>query len=138
AGRMGGLLRELGVRREERVLLVLDDSFLFPAAFMGAARIGAVPVPVSVREHRINFQHFVEDSCARTVICDLAILDRLRATLLGHEVRLLAIGAADAPGTIELEDALSAQEDELSPVDTEPDDMAFWLYTSGSTGRPKG
>jgi benzoate-CoA ligase family protein len=136
--RMGGLLRELGVRREERVLLVLDDSFLFPAAFMGAARIGAVPVPVSVREHRINFRHFIQDSYAKTVICDLAIVDRLRATLHGHEVQLLAIGAAEAPDTIELQAALAAQEGELSPVETDADDMAFWLYTSGSTGRPKG
>src|SRR5205823_6210635 len=54
--RMGGLLHELGVRREERVLLMLDDSFLFPIAFMGAARIGAVPIPVSVREHVQNFR----------------------------------------------------------------------------------
>jgi benzoate-CoA ligase family protein len=138
AARMGGLLRELGVRREERVLLVLDDSFLFPAAFMGAARIGAVPVPVSVREHRSNFRHFIEDSYARTVICDLSILDTLSATLLGHEIQLLAIGADETPGTIELEAALAAQEAELSPVETDPDDMAFWLYTSGSTGKPKG
>ena len=138
ASRMGHLLRELGVRREDRVLLVLDDSFLFPAAFMGAVRIGAVPVPVSVREHRVNFRHFIEDSDARTVICDLSILDRLRSVLIGHEVRLLAIGACEAPDTIELEAALVAQEEELSPVGTDPDDMAFWLYTSGSTGKPKG
>jgi benzoate-CoA ligase family protein len=138
ANRMGGLLRELGVRREERVLLVLDDSFLFPAAFMGAVRIGAVPVPVSVREHRVNFRHFIQDSEARTVICDLSILDRLRSTLLGHDVRLLAVGAPDASGTIDLETALGAQQDDLSPVETDPDDMAFWLYTSGSTGKPKG
>ncbi|HEX4436662.1 MAG TPA: benzoate-CoA ligase family protein [Solirubrobacteraceae bacterium] len=138
ANRMGHLLRELGVQREERVLIVLDDSFLFPAAFMGAVRIGAVPVPVSVREHRTNFRHFIEDSLARTVICDLSILDRLHSILIGHDVRLLAIGAGEAPGTIELETALAAQEEELSPVDTDPEDMAFWLYTSGSTGKPKG
>jgi acyl-coenzyme A synthetase/AMP-(fatty) acid ligase len=138
ANRMGGLLRELGVRREERVLMVLDDSFLFPAAFMGAARIGAVPVPVSVREHPENFRHFVEDSDARTVLCDLSILERLRSSLGGCDVRLLAVGATETPDTIELERALATQGEELSPVDTDPDDMAFWLYTSGSTGRPKG
>ncbi len=45
--RMGRALLELGVRREERVLLVLADTPAFPVAFLGAIRIGAVPVPVN-------------------------------------------------------------------------------------------
>jgi acyl-coenzyme A synthetase/AMP-(fatty) acid ligase len=134
--RMGGLLRELGVRREQRVLLVLDDTIVFPVAFLGALRIGAVPVPVSVRETELNFRHFVEDSYAEIVICDADILPALTAALAGHELRFLARGAG--AGAIELDRALAAQEDELTPVPVHPEDMAFWLYTSGSTGRPKG
>jgi benzoate-CoA ligase family protein len=136
--RMGRLLRSLGVRREERVLLVLDDTFTFPAAFMGAARIGAVPVPVSVREHHENFRHFVTDSDARVVICEPALLEGLRASLEGREVRFLAEGADEDAATVGLERALAEHDGELAPVETDPDDMAFWLYTSGSTGRPKG
>src|SRR5436305_1203314 len=45
--RAGNLLRHLGIRREERILLVLDDTTVFPIVFLGAIRIGAVPVPVS-------------------------------------------------------------------------------------------
>ncbi|WP_279582421.1 AMP-binding protein [Fodinicola feengrottensis] len=44
---MGTALTTLGVRREQRVLLILDDSPDFPTVFLGAARIGAVPVPVN-------------------------------------------------------------------------------------------
>ena len=40
-------MREMGLGREDRVLLVLDDTPAFPAAFLGAMRIGAVPVPVN-------------------------------------------------------------------------------------------
>jgi benzoate-CoA ligase family protein len=136
--RMGGLLRELGVRREERVLLVLDDTFLFPIAFLGAVRIGAVPIPVSVREHAENFRHFVDDSYARVAVCDPHLLGTLREALRGTGVQLLAPGAEEDAGTVELEGALAAQSEELEPVVVDPDDMAFWLYTSGSTGRPKG
>jgi benzoate-CoA ligase family protein len=135
--RMGNLLRSLGVRREERVLLVLDDTLLFPVAFLGATRIGAVPVPVSVREHPENFRHFVEDSYARTVVCEPAMLEPLTGALAGSGVRYLARGR-DERGAVELDAGLAAHEDELDPVPTHPDDMAFWLYTSGSTGRPKG
>lgn len=136
--RMGGLLRELGVRREERVLLVLDDTFLFPIAFLGAVRIGAVPIPVSVREHAQNFRHFADDSDARVVVCEPRLLGALGAVLAGADVRMLAYGAEHDARTVELGGALAAQREELEPVTVAPDDMAFWLYTSGSTGRPKG
>ena len=134
--RMGHLLRDLGVRREQRVLLVLDNTTVFPVAFLGALRIGAVPVPVSVRETPEHFRHFVEDSYAEVVVCDAEMLPRLQSALAGHELRYLARGARE--GAIELEGALAAQEHELDARATHPDDMAFWLYTSGSTGRPKG
>ena len=137
--RMGNLLRSLGVRREERVLLVLDDTPLFPAAFMGAMRIGAVPVPVSVREHRENFRHFIDDCYARVVVCDEPLLAPLQAALSGLDVRYLTYGEGGGdPSVIDLRAGLDGQEDECEAVATHPDDMAFWLYTSGSTGRPKG
>ncbi len=134
--RMGHLLQGLGLRREQRVLLVLDNTIVFPVAFLGAMRIGAVPVPVSVRETDENFRHFIEDSGAQLIVCDAAMLAKLRAALRGLDVRYLARGADD--GAIELEAALTAQEDELQAVATNAGDMAFWLYTSGSTGKPKG
>lgn len=134
--RMGHLLRDLGARREQRVLLVLDDTPTFPIAFLGALRIGAVPVPVSVREKAANFRHFVEDSYAQLVVCEPGMLDTLQHTLAGHDVRYLARGPS--AGGVELDAALAAQDDELEVLATHRDDMAFWLYTSGSTGKPKG
>jgi len=135
--RMGRLLRELGVRREQRVLLVLDDTTAFPIAFLGAMRIGAVPVPVSVRDTAEHFRHFVEDSYAELVVCDEACLARLQSALDGCRVSYVARGARQE-GVVELDEALAAQDDELSALATHADDMAFWLYSSGSTGRPKG
>jgi benzoate-CoA ligase family protein len=134
--RMGHLLRSLGLEREQRVLLVLDDTTIFPIAFLGALRVGAVPVPLSVRESAEHFRHFLEDSYAQIVICDAGMLATLHTALAGHHVRFLTRGVQK--GAIELDGALAAQEDELHAVATHPDDMAFWLYTSGSTGKPKG
>ena len=70
ASRAGNLLRALGVAREERVLLVLDDTTAFPVVFLGAMRLGAVPVPVSPLDKADNFRHFVDDSYARVVVAD--------------------------------------------------------------------
>jgi benzoate-CoA ligase family protein len=135
--RAGGLLRELGVRREQRVLLALDDTTAFPILFLGAMRIGAVPVPVSHLDKDDNFRHFVDDSYAEVVVADPVVLDRLMAALSGRQVRWLCRGRDDA-GVIELDAALRGQSNELDAAPTHRDDMAFWLYSSGSTGKPKG
>jgi benzoate-CoA ligase len=136
--RMGRLLRSLGVRREDRVLLVLDDTTAFPIAFLGAMRIGAVPVPVSHLDKAGNFRHFVEDSYAEVVVTDAASLPGLQEALTGHdELRFLARGG-EGPNVVELDGALAAQDDELDPAPTHRDDVGFWLYSSGSTGKPKG
>ncbi len=134
--RMGNALRELGVGREQRVLLVLDDTSVFPVAFLGALRIGAVPIPVSTIETQENFRHFVADSYAEVVICDADRLSTLREALGGCDIRFVARGGCD--GVTELDGFLADQGDELEAVATHRDDVAFWLYSSGSTGRPKG
>ncbi len=135
--RAGRLLRELGVRREQRVLLVLDDTTVFPIIFLGAIRIGAVPVPVSHLDKDDNFRHFVDDSSAEVVVTDSGVLDRLRAAVGDRPVRWLVRGRDDA-GVTELDAAMAAQPDELDATPTHRDDIAFWLYSSGSTGKPKG
>jgi benzoate-CoA ligase family protein len=116
---VGAALRDLGIDRGERVLLVMDDCPGLPAAFLGAMRVGAVPVPVNPLYGPDDYPYFVEDSGAR-----LAIVDRVCA----EKVR--------APRTLLVDDLEPA--DEFAPVDTARDDAAFWLYSSGSTGRPKG
>jgi benzoate-CoA ligase family protein len=165
--RAGGVLHALGVRREQRVLLVLDDTTAFPIVFLGAMRIGAVPVPVSPLDKDDNFRHFVEDSYARVVVADAPLLERLAGVLAGQDIRWLVAGGRSAgaggrgagaggrdtgagaggrdagaggrdAGAIGLDVAMESQSDELDAVATHPDDMAFWLYSSGSTGKPKG
>jgi benzoate-CoA ligase len=116
---VGAALRSLGIEREERVLLVMDDSPLLPAAFLGAMRIGAVPVPVNPLYGADEYPYFVEDSGARLAIVDAVCAAKVRAP----EVLLV--------------DEIEPSE-EISPVDTLREDVAFWLYSSGSTGRPKG
>jgi benzoate-CoA ligase family protein len=137
ACRVGHLLRGLGVAREDRVVLVLDDTSAFPRVFLGAMRLGAVPVPVSHLDKADNFRHFVDDSYARVVVADAGCVPMLREALEGRELTYVSAGGP-ADGAIDLEPELARQPDELEPAPTHRDDMAFWLYSSGSTGKPKG
>jgi benzoate-CoA ligase family protein len=116
---VGAALRDLGIQRGERVLVVMDDCPWFPAAFLGAMRIGAVPVSVNPLYGPDEYSYFVEDSGARLAIVDPMCAEKVRA-----------------PGLLATGDLKPS--DELAPIETAQDDVAFWLYSSGSTGRPKG
>ncbi len=132
-------LVDLGVEREQRVLMILDDSPAFPATFLGAMRIGAVPVPVNPMDRLDNYAYYLDDSYAKVLVVEASLLSGLEAEL---ESRLgLHVLVVDGdPGPCASFDAVARERaGELgSPADTHREDMAFWLYSSGSTGRPKG
>src|SRR5919199_4507516 len=138
--RLGHALREIGVDREDRVLLNLNDTPAFPTAFFAAMRIGAIPIPVNTLLKADDYRYFIENSRARVVVCDGMHHETIRKALEGYDeerVEVVVTGG-QAEGAHALEDLLEAGEDELAPAATHKDDPAFWLYSSGSTGKPKG
>ncbi|GAB4432468.1 MAG: benzoate-CoA ligase family protein [Chloroflexi bacterium OHK40] len=135
----GNALRGLGVRREERVLLALLDTPAFPTAFLGAMRIGAVPIPTNTLLAADEYRYMLADSYARVAVVDAALLPTLRDALTGlREPPLLIVANGPADDGYDLAALLADADERLDPCDTHRDDMAFWLYSSGSTGRPKG
>lgn len=138
-GAVAARLADAGIGREDRVLLVLDDTPAFPAVFLGAMRVGAVPVPVNFLARDEDFGYFLDDSYAVAAVVDHAFLDRVGPQVAQrHGVELIvANGPAPAPAH-SLDEWLAAGPTVIEPVTTHPDDMAFWLYSSGSTGPPKG
>jgi benzoate-CoA ligase family protein len=132
-------LVDLDVQREQRVLMILDDSPAFPATFLGAMRIGAVPVPVNPMDRVDNYLYYLDDSYAKVLVVEASLLPALEPEL---ESRLgLHVLVVDGdPGAHASFDVVARQRaGELPPpADSHREDMAFWLYSSGSTGRPKG
>ncbi len=136
---LGRALHALGVRREERVLLFLDDTPAFPVAFWGTVRIGAVPVPVNPLLRVDDYRFFVADTYARVVIAEPAYVEKLTQALAGLPEPVTVIATGDNPvGAQQLGDLLAEHRGELPPADTHRDDVALMLYSGGSTGRPKG
>ena len=134
-------LLDLDVQREQRVLMILDDSPAFPATFLGAMRIGAVPVPVNPMDRVDNYVYYLDDSYARVLVVEASLLPALEAELdsrVGLHV-LVVDGDPGSHASFGIVTRERVGSGELPPpADTHREDMAFWLYSSGSTGRPKG
>jgi benzoate-CoA ligase family protein len=139
--RFGNSLRDvLGVRIEERIMLLLLDSPEYAYAFFGAIKMGAVPIPTSTLFKPDNYEYILNDSRARVVIVSEALLPQLQAISrerLRYLRDVVVVGNAPA-GTHAFDALLERGQTQLEAEPTCPDDTAFWLYSSGSTGFPKG
>jgi len=142
ARRCAAALRASGLRREERVLLLMHDTADWPVAFLGALYAGIVPVAVNTLLTADDYAFMLAHSRAQVALVSAPLLPVLQAALNQgrHEVRSIIVsrGKELPAGAADFESWLSAHEPMTDAADTRADEIAFWLYSSGSTGRPKG
>jgi benzoate-CoA ligase len=141
--RLAAGLRGLGLRREERVLLVMQDCNDWPVVFLGALYAGVVPVAVNTLLTADDYAYMLEHSRAQAVLVSGALLPAITAAMTRseHEVAKVVVSRPVAPlhpAEVEFESFLQAASPLARCARTGADDPAFWLYSSGSTGRPKG
>ena len=137
--RFGNLLRSLGIRREERILLALLDTIDWPTAFLGAVKAGVIPIPVNTLMTEDDYRFMLADSRAKVLVVSEALFPKF-ANLIGSSPDLMhvIVSGENAHGYARFEDALAQAKPESYTAPTTRDDICFWLYTSGSTGKPKG
>ncbi len=138
--RAGNSLRQLGVRPEERVMLLLLDTAEFLYSFFGAIKIGAVAVPVNTFLKSHEYEYLLNDTRARVVLVSEALLPQLQSIPPERLRYLREIVVVGTPNQHQptLSQLMEAASPKLEAESTSKDDAAFWLYSSGSTGAPKG
>jgi acyl-CoA synthetase (AMP-forming)/AMP-acid ligase II len=105
-----------GIRPGDTVALLLDASFTYPVAYIGAAKIGAITVGINTRLGPDEVDHVLEDSRARALITDRSGFP---------EALVFTPERLNRPGS-------------SVDVATGPDDIVAIVYTSGTTGLPRG
>jgi len=135
SARFGGALQALGLRKGDRVALILPNNDDFVMCFLGAIRAGVVPVPIypplalgQLQAYVDNTRHIVAKSGARALVTTTKIK------------RMLGTVQAACPA-LEQVVAIEGIRESTEPLKAEkigPDDVAFLQFTSGSTSRPKG
>jgi benzoate-CoA ligase len=124
---------------EQRVLLCLLDTIDFPALFLGAIRLGAVPIPVNTLLTADDYAYMLRDSRARVAVVSAALFEKVKPALEAQPfLETVVISGGTIDGYPVLDTFMAKASPELKPAPTTCDDAAFWLYSSGSTGAPKG
>jgi len=137
--RFAAVLRALGVRREERVLIALLDTIDWPTAFLGCLKAGVVAVPVNTLMTENDYRFMLADSRARVLVVSDAVFDRFKNLIEdAPDLEHVIVSGANAQGLKSFDDLVSKAKPCTETAPTACDDIAFWLYTSGSTGKPKG
>ncbi|WP_418320731.1 benzoate-CoA ligase family protein [Piscinibacter sakaiensis] len=141
--RVAAALRKQGLRREERVLLLMHDCNDWPASFLGAMYAGLVPVAVNTLLTADDYAYMLEHSRAQAALVSGALLPALTAAMTrsDHELQKVIVSHPIAPlhpAEVEFEAFIDGVAPATKPAATNADDPGFWLYSSGSTGRPKG
>lgn len=131
--RLAHALAGLGVRRGDRVGLVLVGGEPAASLHLATQRMGAVATPLSPRFGRAELAHCLADAAPTVVVTEDATAETTADALRDERVRPLVhldVG--------ELEQRAAGEPDSAPADPPRPDDVSVMLYTSGTTGRPKG
>ncbi|MGD0230805.1 MAG: benzoate-CoA ligase family protein [Syntrophorhabdales bacterium] len=131
--------REIGIRFDDRILVLMLDVPQFYAVFWGAIKIGAVPIPVNTMLTPSDYEYYLNDSRARVLVVSeelIPVINEIKGDLL--YLRDMIVISEEKGAHIPFRQMYRHAPATLKTEATTKDDVGFWLYSSGSTGSPKG
>lgn len=135
--RIAGGLAGLGVGAGDRVALLLDNGWEFVASLLACNRLGAICVPIGIRQRQAELEFLLTDSGATVLIHEAALAENVPAADAVPDLRHRFSVGGPAEGARPFEELLSGDPRDAG-AEIGEEDVAVILYTSGTTGRPKG
>ena len=139
SNRLAAAFYRLGLRRADRIAILLPQSPEVVIAHAASAKIGALSLPLAALFGPDALAYRLAHSGARAIVLDaagLAKVETIRGDLPALEVILCVDGATG--GVLGWDETLAREGDDFIAVESSPDDPAMMIYTSGTTGPPKG
>ena len=140
ANRLSNALAALGVKRGERVAIILPQRPETAIAYMAVFQMGAIALPLSHLFGPDALEYRMQHAEASIAIVEPATIANLWAIKdrLAHLRHVIGVGGANETKVRRWEDLLGSASSRFTPLDTKADEPALIIYTSGTTGPPKG
>src|SRR6202167_3391847 len=121
--RVANMLRRLGVRREERVAMIMLDTVDFPTVFLGAIRAGIVPVPLNTLLTPDQYAYVLADCRARVLFVSKALFPAVK-DMVGRmpDLEHVIVAGKDVHGYRKLSDELSGESTSFATAATHRDE----------------
>ncbi len=143
ASKLANALLRLGLRRQDRVGILSQNSLEFQEVYSACEISGYICATVNWRLAVPEMVYIVNDGSPKVLVFDVEYADaivELRPQLTSVE-HFVCIGGKGVPGlefAVDYEEFIASGESAGVPFKPLADDIAFLIYTSGTTGRPKG
>lgn len=141
--KVGNVLKALGVEPENRVLLILEDSPEWVAAWLATLKVGGVGTLAYTYLRPHDYEYLLDLVRPKVVVVDKTTLGRVREASENLKYPKAFLVAGDnlhglRQGEFSLREMLDCAHEHLEVEPTHRDDIAFWNFSGGTTGKPKG
>ena len=136
ASRVAGGLASLGVVPGDRVALLMANCVEFVVAMHAVMRLGAIVVPLNIREERPELTFILGNCGPKVLIYDTGLAAKVPLVTDVASIEHCIVHGRDSGNALRFDTLLSGGV--VSPAGISEEDVATILYTSGTTGRPKG
>jgi acyl-CoA synthetase (AMP-forming)/AMP-acid ligase II len=138
--RLAHALMDMGVKKGEKVAILLYNCNQYLEAYLALAKMGAIAVPLNFRLHPEELNYIVNNSDAVTFILGETFVGTIRGIQkdLPKVRQYISVTEKPVEGMLHFESLLQKYPDDEPLVLVEDDDPVFIMYTAGTTGRPKG
>jgi fatty-acyl-CoA synthase len=138
--RFANSLIEHGIKKDDRVAVILTDEIELPSSLFATSKIGGIFVPLNYRLSPEELRYVLDDCAAKVTIFDEeehGTIDRIRGKVK-HVETYIYTGEESPDYAMPFSKLTETGKDTDIKRSVSEDDIAMIMYTSGTTGRPKG
>jgi acyl-CoA synthetase (AMP-forming)/AMP-acid ligase II len=140
ANRLASSLHSAGLRRQERVSILSQNTLEFMETYAACELAGFIAATVNFRLAPPEIAYILLDSTPRILVFEAnyaAAIERIKPSL-PHIESYICFGGAVPDWALDYETFIAAGDSDGAPTRPLPDELMHLIYTSGTTGRPKG
>ncbi len=142
SNKAANLFLSLGIKKGDKVMLVLRRHYQYWFAILGLHKIGAIAIPATDLLTQKEFEYRFNTALVDAVICtgfgaSSGEIDKCEADYKDLRVKMMVNAKTLPKGWVDFDEQLEKQSDSLERVETHRDDFMLMYFTSGTTGYPK-